>query len=85
MNSKAKSPPGKRERFSNDEVKALFVALGVGVVLGFAVEMVDAALPKEHKMSAVVQRLMERQKEPKKTQKSSFDMERPGVGFSVTE
>jgi hypothetical protein len=85
MNSKPKTSPEKRARFSNDEKRALIFALGVGVVLGVAVEMLDAALPGEHKMSAVVERLMQKRVTRKPPQKSSYDMQRPEFGFSVTE
>jgi hypothetical protein len=75
--------------FSSDEVRALMIAVGVGVVLGFAVQMIDEALPNEHKMSAIVRSLRERQgirSSPRRNnQKNSYDMERPGAGFSVTE
>ncbi len=85
MSSNPKSDSLKLGPFSHDEVKALLMTIGVGVVLGFAVEMVDRALPKEHKMKAILQILMEGRKERKEIRKSSYDMEKPKVGFEVTE
>ncbi len=85
MNSKLKVPREKLGPFSSDEVKALVIALGVGAVLGVSVEMVDAVLPKEHKMSAIVQRIIEGRDANKKRPKKSFDIDRPGAAFPVTE
>ena len=85
MTSTSKSGSGKPGRFSHNEVKALFIAIGVGVVLGFAVEVIDAALPKQHKMSAIVRALFEEREARKRPQKSSYDMGRPDVGFNVTD
>jgi hypothetical protein len=85
MTSKAKSDPGKIGPFSYDEVRALLMVIGLGVVLGVAVEMIDAALPKEHKMSAIVQSLLEGREARKRAKKSSYDMGRPDVGFNFTE
>lgn len=85
MTSTVKSEPRKLGPFSHDEVKALFMTIGVGVVLGFAVEMIDNALPKDHKMKAILQILMEGRKSSKAHQRSSYDMEKPKVGFNVTD
>ena len=85
MNSKLKVPREKLGPFSSDEVKAVMVALGLGVVLGVAVEMVDAVLPKEHKMSAIAQRIVEVKDANKKRPKRSLDIDRPGTGFSLAE
>ena len=81
----SKAGSGKLGPFSHNEVKSLLMAIGVGVVLGFAVEMLDAALPKQHKMSAIVDRLFKEREARKKGARSSYDMGRPGVGFSVTD
>jgi hypothetical protein len=72
-------------RFSNDEVKALLMAIGLGVVLGVAVEMLDNILPNEHKMSAIVKSLFKERQVRKQTKKSSYDLERPSLGFNVTD
>lgn len=85
MASTPKSGPEKLGPFSHDEVKALLMAIGVGVVLGVAVEMIDAALPKQHRMSTVVHSLFEQRETRKRAQRSSYDMGRPDVGFPVTD
>jgi hypothetical protein len=85
MSKKAKSDPRKLGPFSQSEVKALLMTIGVGVVLGVAVEMLDAVLPKEHKMSAIVQSLFEERESRKKAPKKSYDIDRPNVGFNITD
>ena len=85
MATTSKSGPEKLGPFSHNEVKSLLMAIGVGVVLGFAVEMIDAALPKQHKMSAIVESLFKKREARKKGVHSSYDMGRPDVGFSVTD
>lgn len=85
MSSTSKSGPEKLGPFSHEEVKALLMAIGIGVVLGVAVEMIDAALPKQHKMSAIVDSLFKEREARKKSAHSSYDMGRPDVGFSVTD
>jgi|LauGreDrversion4_2_1035121.scaffolds.fasta_scaffold55866_5 hypothetical protein len=85
MNSNAKPPLEKLGPFSSNEVKALVIALSLGAALGVAVEMVDAILPKEHKMSAIAQRIIEGRDVNKKRPKKSFDIDRPGAAFPVTE
>ena len=85
MTSKANPESGKAKHFSRAQVKALLLAVGIGIVLGVAVEVVDSALPKQHKMSAISDALFKGREARKKTNKSSYDMERPDVGFSVTE
>lgn len=71
--------------FSHDEVKAVLMTIGVGVVLGFAVEMVDRVLPKDHNMKAILQLIMEGRGERNATRKSSYVPGRPDVGFSLAE
>jgi len=74
--------------FSHDEVKALMMTIGVGLVLGFAVDLIDDALPNDHKMKAILQRIVEgrnKREVPKQASKTSYDMKRPHVGFDVTE
>lgn len=85
MATTSKSGPEKLGPFSYDEVKALLMAIGVGVVLGFSVEMIDTALPTQHKMSAIVERLFKEREARKKGGHSSYDMGRPDVGFSVAD
>jgi hypothetical protein len=85
MTSTSKSGRAKLGPFSHTEVKSVLMAIGVGFVLGFAVEMIDAALPKQHKMSAIVDRLFKEREARKKGIHSSYNMGRPDVGFSVTD
>lgn len=85
MTTKVKSEPPKLGPFSHAEVKALLMTIGVGVVLGFAVEMVDSSLPKDYRMKAILKELMEGRKHREAARKSSYDMGRPDIGFNVTE
>jgi hypothetical protein len=85
MTSTVKLEPRKLGPFSHDEVKALLMTIGVGVVLGFAVEMVDRVLPKDHNMKAILQLIMEGRGERNATRKSSYDPGRPDVGFNFTK
>lgn len=85
MSSTVKPDPGKLGPFSHDEIKALLMTIGVGVVLGFAVEMVDRALPQDHNMKAILQRIMVGRRPRDTTRHSSYDMGRPGVGFHFSE
>ena len=85
MTSKSKSVSERLGPFSHDEVKAVLTTIGVGVVLGVAVEMLDAVLPKEHKMTAVVESLFEGREARKRAKKSSYDIGRPKVPFSFSD
>jgi hypothetical protein len=71
--------------FSHEEVKTVMMAIGIGVVLGFAAIMVDEALPKHHKMSAIIQAIFKDIESRKKVTKSAYDMERPKRGFELTD
>jgi len=88
MTRNATSDPKKLGPFSHDEVKALMMTIGLGLVLGFAVNLVDDALPNDHKMKAILQRIVEgrnNRQVSKKDPNTSYDMKRPNVGFELTE
>jgi hypothetical protein len=85
MKNTARPEPKEPSRFSDKKIKTFMIVVGLGVALALVVEIVDSVLPKEHKMSALIQSFIEHRDARKRAHKSSYDMERPGVGFPVTD
>jgi hypothetical protein len=85
MKSKDGSEGRKYRRFSESEVRGVLVAIGLGILLGVAAEMLDRALPKRYRLGTVLTAVFDKPAADTNNSPSAYDMGKPNVRFPITD
>lgn len=85
MKSKDGSEGRVYRRFSESEVKGVLIAIGLGVLLGVAAEILDRALPKRYRVGTVLSVVFDKQGADKDSPPSAYDLGKPNVRFPITD
>lgn len=85
MKSKDGSENGKYRGFSESEVKGVLIAIGLGILLGVAAEILDRALPKRYRVGTVLSVVFYKSATDQNDPASAYDMGKPDVRFPITD